>query len=569
LYNFEGIHFQYSGTSTINYPKKHMNRSLLTSLIVFLLLSVTARAADIEAPYGEELWKTSFEKKILWQELTDCGYLIVSTADALYCLDPATGAIHWQMEEHRKLAQDYFDVIPNTQFAAMIRKQGALGTQSKVVLLDILEGKELWDSDKFEMVNANGQFYIPEAGGMFIFGSNAKNKGVSAFVDIATGEPIWTSLELFKAAGGNAPVMFPIRQDKATGRMGIGGNQYPVATSDGNFIEFFSKQGLRKIDAKTGAVLWAWPIKTKEAPAIRNGWGSMMLNDDGSVLYVPYGETLLAVNTADGTMKWGDKGPKLKGQVQQMSLTPDGLVVKGYGKKPFINVLSYETGESIWKKPFRDLDDASSFEIEGGNIVLYANGSILSINILSGEDTEIARKIRFLGDEVPQSFEVKEDSYLLTSTNNLAKYDKEGNQLWHSYYKAPGASMLGKIASTAAVAAVNAASAADGYSRAQANAMSSPTGQGSASYSVMSNPIMSKRLKASTESNNYVYILTNVEGGSSGSTKNAGLVKINKDTGACDARVPLGTKDPEYEVDEIENLLFFQSDGAEITCYKL
>ena len=68
-----------------------------------------------------------------------------------------------------------------------------------------------------------------------------------------------------------------------------------LVTPDGNLLEFISGQGLRKLSAKTGEILWTWPVKVKELPAIKRGWAPMMISKDSSVVYVPFEE-----NTACG-----------------------------------------------------------------------------------------------------------------------------------------------------------------------------------------------------------------------------------------------------------------------------
>jgi outer membrane protein assembly factor BamB len=563
-----------------------MTRATKLLTLAVLLFSMTAIAADIDAPYGEELWKSPFQSKILWQKLTDCGYLIVNTEDTLYCLNPADGTIRWQSGEYPKLPQDYLEPISGTQYAAITCKQTERRSKSKLVFINIPSGAEVWNSDKFNMADAKGQFFIPEISSLFLFGTDADKNSVSALVDILTGEPFWTSPELFTASGSKAPAMFSIIQDdnedqksmgsaltggigkkSDSGRKSIGGNQYPVVTPDSNFIEFFSEQGLRKIDSKTGKALWTWPLKTKDVPAIRGGWGQMVLNDDGTVLYVPYQETLHAVNTSDGSLIWGEKGPKLKGKVEQIVLAPDGIVVKGLGTKPYINALDYKTGTSLWKKPFRDLRDASNFKIDNNKIVMYADDGILAINISDGEFTEIAKKVKFSGQETPQKFEVKEDGYLLSASNNIAKYDKQGNQLWLSYFKAPGRSLLGKVASAALVITYNNVNQA--LAESQARSEAAARHQAVTVYYNQLSPNEFWRLTTSKDSLNYIYISTNVEGGSSSSKEDAGVVKVNKETGNVESRVSLGEKEPKFEIDVLENRIFFQSGASEITCYKL
>jgi hypothetical protein len=48
----------------------------------------------------------------------------------------------------------------------------------------------------------------------------------------------------------------------------------------------------------------------------------------------------------------------------------------------------------------------------------------------------------------------------------------------------------------------------------------------------------------------------------------AGVFQVDKTTGENTKSVVLGTKEPEYEVDELGGQLFFKSGSKEITCYK-
>ena len=234
-----------------------------------------------------------------------------------------------------------------------------------------------------------------------------------------------------------------------------------------------SKAGLRKINVKTGEVVWTSRLEVDDLPGLRKGYAPILLTADKKTAYVPHDKTIDAINLSDGTVLW-KKGPKLLSKARQMELTAGGLVLKGGGvekEKPYITVIDPQTGAPMWKKPFRDLEGASSFAIKDDKIVLYADGSIFLINISDATATEIAKKIKFDGGEIPNSVELKDNGYLLISDQNIAQYDAEGKQVFHAFHKAPGSSLFAKIASTAAITALNAASAASAYGQAQSTGM--------------------------------------------------------------------------------------------------
>jgi hypothetical protein len=249
-----------------------------------------------------------------------------------------------------------------------------------------------------------------------------------------------------------------------------------------------------------------------------------------------------------------------------MEVTDQGIVLRGgpggpKGKgKAFITVLDPASGAQTWKKPFKDLENASSFVVKDGKILVYADRAIHSIDLKDGSNSELVSKIKLGDGEIPHTLAQRKNGLLLESSQNLALYDFEGKQIYHAYNRAPQASMLAKVASTALIVAANAASASAAYGRAQSTGMDQ-------SYTLItSNPVMKQRFQQSESSDNYVYMLADV--GPGGQKTGAGIIQVNKTTGANEKSVVLGTKEPEYEVDELGGRLFFKSGNKQITCYK-
>jgi outer membrane protein assembly factor BamB len=514
-----------------------------------------ALAADVQPR-----WVKSFDREINWQKLSDSGYLILGTDEALFALDPATGETAWSLDQFKKMPEDFIEMLPGTQFAAVTYKGGPLGFGATTYLVDVTSGKIQWDSAALELGNSTGQFYLPDAGGLLLFGTSKKGKMTLKLVDLATGKETWSNDGLFK----KAPATFPISEKKKL-RLGVMGNQRPLYVEGKGILELVSPMGLRLLDASSGKLLWTSKLKVKAVPALRSGYAQMAISRDGKTVFVPMDQNLWAVKLSDGSLAWA-KPAKLKGIVYQMQVTDQGVVLRGgpggpKGKgKPFITVVDAGTGLQTWKKPFKDLDDASSFIVKDGRIVIYADKAIHSIDLKDGSSKELADKIRFGNSEIPGTLELRKNGYLLKSSQNLALYDFDGKQKWHTYNPAPQASLLAKVASTALIMAANAASAAAAYDRAMA------TGMDQKYTLITSNPVMSQRFKQSEASDNFVYMLADVGKGSQ--KAGAGIFQVDKTTGENTKSVVLGTKEPEYEVDELGGQLFFKSGSKEITCYK-
>lgn len=525
---------------------------------ILIGLCTLAQAAQVDPA-----WTLEFDREINWQSLSEAGYLVIGTDDGLHGVNPADGKVVWSLDQFKKMPKDFLEMLPGTQFGAITYKGGLMGMLTTTSIVDMITGKILWDTAALDLGNCSGQYYLPEAGGVLILGTTKTGKQKVQLVDLATGQPLWASEDWYKAS--KPPALFSISEEKKL-RMAIMGNQRPVFLPDGNFLEVMSPMGLRKMNAKDGSILWSADHKFDLVPAPRHGYAHIVLSDDGKTAYVPDDNTVIAFDTQSGKVLW-EKPEKLRGIAYQMELTPKGLVVRGGAGgsdpkgKPFIMTLDPKTGAKQWKKPFKDLESASSFVIDGDRIIIYADQEIHTIDIASGEHTEIADKIKLGDGEIPHTLEMHKDGYLLISTQNLAVYDKSGKQVYHTYNRAPQAGMLAKIASTALIMAANAASAADGYARAQASST------GTASYTLITkNPVMSQRFQQSETSKNFVYMMADV--GPGGQKAGAGVIQVDKVSGQNQKSVVLGTKDPVYEVDEIGGKLFFKSGKSEITCFE-
>ena len=527
---------------------------LFAGLVLGLALS-PLRAAEVQP-----VWVKSFDREITWQKLSDTGHLILGTDEALVALDPATGETAWSMDQFKKMPEDFIEMLPGTQFAAVTYKGGMLGFGNTTYMLDVSTGKIIWDSAALELGNSPGQFYLPQAGGLMLYGMNKKGRMTVKFVDLATGREIWVNDDLYK----KPPAVFPISEKKKL-RMGIRGNQEPVVVEGKGILELASPMGLRLLDAATGKVKWTSKLKVKAVPALKGNFAQMALSADGRTVFVPMNQQLWAVNMADGSLPWA-KPAKLKGIVYQMEVAQGGVILRGgpggpKGKgKAFITVVDPATGLQTWKKPFKDLANASSFVVKDGKILIYADRAIHEIDVKDGSHRELVDKIKLGDGEIPHTLALRSNGLILQSAQNLALYSPKGEQVYLTYNRAPQASMLAKVASTALIVAANAASASAAYGRAQA------TGMDQKYTLITSNPVMKQRFQQSESSDNFVYMLADV--GPGGQKAGAGVIQVNKSTGANEKSVVLGTKEPEYEVDEVGGRLFFKSGNREITCFK-
>lgn len=525
-----------------------------------LLILVTA----IQSPASpESKWSVSFEKDVKWMRLMQTGHLVAGTDEGLVGIDPETGAIAWKMEELDGLKEDRFEVIPYTQLAVVQVGKGMFGAHNKMVVIDYVNGQEKWNSDKHDILSSMGQFILPELNALFILGRNAKGKEWVRVTDLETGDLLWEGKDFFKKRD---PQIFQLSASKQT----IVGNQEPLFDTDETMITFMNKKAIRKWNANTGELIWENEVKCKAAPAVQWGFCRMFLNEDASIVYAAADKTVHAVRTSDGTSVW-EKAPKLEGMVYQMRMCPEGLLVKGgpdqkgENGKRFISLIDLETGKKVWKDDFKKLKASTNFLLDGERLLVFSDKKLYAVNLADGKYEEIAKDLKFKHDETPSRLWKRDDALYMSSAQNMMLLSMEGDVMYHTHYKAPGGSLLGKIATTAVIAAVNIGTTMNAMHSAQHEASQSVTGRGSAKYKLMTNnPYMALRYKASKGSHDYRYILTKVE---TDDDDGPGLVKVDKSNGKTVDKIILGTKEPIYEIDKITSALYFVDDKRMITAF--
>ena len=240
------------------------------------------------------------------------------------------------------------------------------------------------------------------------------------------------------------------------------------------------------------------------------------------------------------------------------------------------DLIDFETGESVFGKTIkykRSKSVSSTVDVERGRFLISCKDGVYEVNGDTGEYDLITSSINFDGKEVPTNIEIRKEGILLSSDQNLMLLGFQGNEEWHTYHRAPGKSAAGAMfmgAMSLAVAAVAVSeSATAGYMKG--------AGVPSSNYSVQMHEMnaenfgkaadqgfkeMLKRFNATKATENASFILTKVDGGIS-------LVKVDKDSGDTMDTILIKDKDPLYEVDEIEGILYFKSGNSTINGYKL
>ena len=387
-----------------------------------------------------------------------------------------------------------------------------------------------------------------------------------------------------------------------------------MSSSNGNTIVSFTSV-YRAYDVTNGELLWKDPIEVKGQLGL-TAW----INND--LLVLPQGKQNSRVNlfsTKDGTGLWGKKGKgiSIKGGIYDYTPTENGMLVittrnekhflnyldtknglftfdktikvKGhvgytlttdlgilYATAEEMNIVNTSTGELLWDK---DLKTHYKLVNQNRNHLYtydYKAGSVISVNLDNGAiDMTGSEPVKFEENESPNTLELREKGFLLSSDQNFAMYDYNGVLLFQKYYASPreegwkrallfaGTVYAGYVSavSTMASGVLQEASAqqgldtVEGQTFAELGAAYNEMGKSAGSAAGLAFNAANKRFKATKEARNYCMVLTKNENGIE-------LLKINKDTGESEGSIPLGkNRKPNYAIDLVEGEVFLKHDS--------
>lgn len=164
-------------------------------LIVLMLTTISGIAQQKLPP----AWSAKFKTPINWQRVHSLGYIIVSTNDGLYGVNPNDGKVIWENKNFPALNSANFEEVPGTEFVTIAYKTNSNSTIPMQAIVEVVNGKTLFDSQK-ESIGVLSRHVLPSAGKLLVIGMRPKNLVASLFMyDIATGQQVWANDELFKA----------------------------------------------------------------------------------------------------------------------------------------------------------------------------------------------------------------------------------------------------------------------------------------------------------------------------------------------------------------------------------
>ena len=435
---------------------------------IFLLASSLVFACMLFAQQPAKEWTKKFPGNVKWYQISDAGILIVCTGDALYGLNPETGAEAWKLDNLDDVKEENYDPIEGTPYAALIKSSLFKGASHTII--DIVTGKIITETASLDILNVVKRIHIPELNSMMFYGtSKSKGKFEMLMVSLIDGHKVWEQLKLFE------------RNSEEVVSNGL-------ATNDGIYIA--TTKNIYKLNQQTGEVLWSVDMKT-EKPIIatqenKGGFGKFMgsksnhvdlsanatsssaqfflRNNNKDKVYFWNQNLLLAYNNADG--KPITKTVELQSPVAYILYDTHGMLVtttektqkdqttqsssgggllgkikrsSASGKnRASLLCIDPETGDNKWGDEIDLQGDVNAYKLVGTKLILATqrdNGDnyISIIDLDAGKS--ITKKPMFIKGDIRDLQVVPQGLYYRTSEEINILDITSGDKSWKKGFK--------------------------------------------------------------------------------------------------------------------------------------
>jgi hypothetical protein len=357
------------------------------------------------------------------------------------------------------------------------------------------------------------------------------------------------------------------------------------------------KPTINLIDYETGKTMWGNKGKGIKA---QGSVVSSIITEKGILITTAFDNAwnnkaeeyfLNLLDPATGTLRY-EKSVKLKGNLVYTELVPKGLL---FITTKEINILDPVTGMLVMPASIESGNNAITNNdkprpfptaIKGNMIYVYSpkDQMVYEFDKVAGSARIISKqKLAFEGKELPKAIDAKDDGMVLSSDQNIVKLGQDGSVKYAKYYPAPRQpALIRALLAAEAIRAAYIGAAASAYSAEfakAANQTTDPTGkavgkefsqgfadlgQSAFAYSSRAMTEANARFKASQNTPDFVIMMTQLE------KKGYQLVQVSKSTGEIMRAVDIkNDKEPEYDVDQIYNHVYYRPSSSQIVCYKL
>lgn len=419
--------------------------------------------------HAKAAWSAKFASEVNWQRIHSLGYIIVSTNDGLYGVNPDDGALMWERKEFAALDPAMFEEVAGTEFIAVARQKNEDSMLPMQAIIDVMSGRILFDSDK-EGIGILSRHVLPESGRLLVIGAAKGNLSATLFMyDIASGKLLWSNDELFKVESTGKGFLAKLQAGVKTMGNLQGLIDEPVEVDDESMI--IAHPGyLMKINTLTGNVIWKNTIERATKGRVmfspyrqgvvylateiesESGSGFTSGPTDPDEPRIFYYNVYYAFDAGTGKPVWS-KPAREKDMLSEVIMDKRGIIVCPRStQKPTINLIDYASGETLWGKKGKGIKAQGSvvsyIPVETGFMIttgfdnaFTSKGEEYFLNILDPATGTLRyeKSVKLKGDIVHS--EITPKGLLFTTTREVNILDiKTGALLWDKSIESGGPS---------------------------------------------------------------------------------------------------------------------------------
>jgi len=604
------------------------------------LIQTAAGLKSFDQATGNEVW-TNGDLKVasedMVSEIPGSSLLMVKDESATSIVDPFSGGVKYTTAGGAITDLNYEKVLYKSSGLLIAGKNAA--EESLLQMIDLNSGKMLWEmtegvgkvvhadefSDKECLIVTLFKIYRVNSQSGEIVWENSTSAAADAMEGAGALGALFQEMAESAAEGVNFELSYYESKD---GKQFILGseveNKVESMTTDEVSINYTNNYTL--FNKEDGERVWNEPVELegKIGDLIIEENQVIVLPDDG-------GKTVInAYDRGTGEGKWGKKGRgvKIKGGIYDHVKVDGGyLIISGSGDKSYLGFLNPSTGELPFDKPVKiggrviktfssskgvayatteefDILDPAAGDLlldksietkaslvakmsEENAVLVYDLKDELIRKIDLGTGAEVAfasSEMEFDGKEEPVRLSIDGDGYLLTSSQNIGRYDTDGSVKFLKYYEAPKESGLRKALLLAQAARAAYISANSYYAAAELNnavdevkeedvvagavvegfgQVYEELGDQASDFAKKTFEQATKRFTATKEGRDYRIILAD-------RGKENALLQVSKSTGEPMAEISLGKeKEAKYAVDDVLGMVFVRQGDSGVAAYDL
>ncbi len=324
--------------------ESHQPRSPRKRLILIACqLAVTLALSGNRAVGVEPAWSVDFGARVVWQQVTTLGDLIVGTTDGLNAVDAESGQIRWSRPDLGNMRNGSFEEIIGSPL--MVLDDGR--ADPRTVILNMLNGTLVFDSRAENITQIASRFILPRNGSLFIAGFEVGQPVPTLFLyDIESGQRYWSSDVLTAGMGGFMQFIVSaaiVLADTTPVQSA------PFELDDGTFI-LGAMGNLYRFDHDSGDLLWKTQFAGGRFELTHTAQRPDVVYVGSEEIDENYTTTQYqGFRIADGTPVW--RRPERFNKPMNSLIVPieNGLIVsEGDSDKGRLRLLDYDSGESLW-----------------------------------------------------------------------------------------------------------------------------------------------------------------------------------------------------------------------------